>query len=198
MPVLKPHLLTVRPYGAAFGPGIISPAIRSALRLSRLRSFFTTYISLKPKYASASRGVFPAAIIPAISGNDIWTWVYSFLDMIIPPDAAVLFFCIRGYFVYCPFLCRPVQLRNHINKGFQVRNIGIGRIFGINLRAVQDHDLNVLRSQCLQRSGDAARLVERLAQIGNAALLIENLGNDINFSIQHCGPLQFPRFNSVI
>ena len=82
--------------GRPLGRGMIPAAIRSALRRSRLRSFFTTYLSLRPKYSAISRCVFPAEIISFISGSNTWTCVYSFLAMIIPPDVVLLFSYIRG------------------------------------------------------------------------------------------------------
>ena len=90
--------------GRPLGRGIIPAAIFSSLRRSRVRSCFTTYLSLNPNCSAISRCVFPAEIISFISGSNTCTCVYPFLAMIIPPDVVLPFSYIRGLLVYCPFL----------------------------------------------------------------------------------------------
>lgn len=72
-----------------------------------------------------------------------------------------------------------IQLSNLIDELFHVFDISVWCIFRINLRRVQNNNLNSIRSQCLQRSGKAAGLVGRLAAVGKAALLIKDFCNDI-------------------
>ena len=72
-----------------------------------------------------------------------------------------------------------VHLCDLIDELFQILNIGIGRILRIYLRGIQNNDLHPVCSQCLQRSGKAAGLVGRLAEVGKAALLIKAFFNNV-------------------
>ena len=75
--------------------------------------------------------------------------------------------------------CDSVHLCDLIDEFFQVLNVGIGCVLRINLRRVQNNNLNSIRPQRLQCSRQAAGLVGRLAEVGKAALLIKAFFNNV-------------------
>ena len=75
--------------------------------------------------------------------------------------------------------CDSVHLCNLIDEFFQVLNVDIGCVLRINLRRVQNNNLNSIRSQRLQCARYTTRLIKCLASVSNAALLIKDFCNDI-------------------
>ena len=86
--------------------------------------------------------------------------------------------------------CDSVHLCDLIDEFFQVLNVGIGCVLRMNLRRVQNNNLNSIRSQHLQCARYTTRLIKCLASVSNAALLIKDFCNDIYLcyrpSITHC------------
>ena len=82
-----------------------------------------------------------------------------------------------------------VQQRDLVDELLHVLNVGIWCIFGIDFRWVQNDDLYPVRSQRLQRTGQAASLIWRFAEIGNAPLLVEHFCNNVYFSVTLPCPL---------
>ena len=74
--------------------------------------------------------------------------------------------------------CDSVHLCDLIDEFFQVLNVGIGCVLRINLRRVQNNNLNSIRSQRLQCARYTTRLIKCLALVSNAALLIKDFCND--------------------
>lgn len=70
--------------------------------------------------------------------------------------------------------CDSVHLCDLIDEFFQVLNVGIGCVLRINLRRVQNNNLNSIRSQRLQCARYTTRLIKCLASVSNAALLIKD------------------------
>ena len=60
-----------------------------------------------------------------------------------------------------------------------ILDIDVWGIFRVNLGRIQNNNLHPIRSQSLQRSGKAACLVGRLAEVGKAALLIKAFFNNV-------------------
>ena len=75
--------------------------------------------------------------------------------------------------------CDSVHLCDLIDEFFQVLNVGIGCVLRINLRRVQNNNLNSIRSQRLQCARYTTRLIKCLASVSNAALLVKDFCNDI-------------------
>ena len=82
-----------------------------------------------------------------------------------------------------------VQQSDPVDKLFHVLNVGIRCVFGIDFRRIQNDDLYPLCPQSIQRTGKAASLIWRFAEIGNASLLIKYFRNNIYFSVTLPCPL---------
>lgn len=92
--------------GRPLGRIIIPAAAFRSLRLLRVSSSRTTSLSLSPNSSATSLCVFPSDSRDFMTGNSSCSFSY-FLGIILPPDVALLFSYIRGFFVYGPFL--PVR-----------------------------------------------------------------------------------------
>ena len=64
--------------------------------------------------------------------------------------------------------CDSVHLRNLIDELFHILDVGVWRVLRIDFGRIQNNDLHPIRPQCLQRSGNAAGLVGRLAEAAQA------------------------------